>query len=348
MLRGYVIPAFIVAGMTWMTMPPDPNATVPQESAERPADQTFLTYPEWYLVHSPEEYATFLAHTTAEEFPFMGHVGQFWSSYSAIYDHIADKYAFNAGYHMMVMVIGLSTTVEYAARSAYEVAFGRVSKWIAGDDGTMSAEDTFAAGAARRYVDFVNHTPFYKYPFVEDLKGLWEVPATGEGHPVRKWERRYVLTTEYGFKTFYAWFIGKMTAGAYTKPLLTTIVEIDGRLPKLAETPRLEVLEEKADTTRMNLPRYGEFTTYSLALARAGVQFRSVAGNTGDILTTVLVDADAQVASSDWMTVLFDQPLLTQPELKRLGLVCKVADLSRLLLAFSKEDGSRVEHVYDY
>ena len=347
MIRGYVIPALVVAGLTAMTAPADPSAPVPVEAAERPADQTFLTYPEWYLVHSPEEYATFLTHSTPDAFPFLGHLGQFWGSYSAIYEHIADTYPFNAGYHMMVMVIGLSTTVEYATRAAYEAAFGRVTRMVAGD--TMTAEDRYAAGAARRYVDFVNHTPFYKYPFADDLGGLWtDVPLSDEGNALRKWERRYVLTTEYGFKAFYAWLIGKMTAGAYTKPLLTTRVEIRGRPPANREgLPKLEVLEEKSGSTVMNLPRYGEFTTYAVALAQAGVAFQTIAGNDGDILTTILTPATASVASSDWMTVLFDQPLLTQPDLKRVGVVCKVADLSRLLRHFDS-DLNVIEHVYDY
>ena len=34
----------------------------------------------------------------------------------------------NPGYHLMVMVIGVSTTVEYALKSAYETLIGRLTE----------------------------------------------------------------------------------------------------------------------------------------------------------------------------------------------------------------------------
>jgi hypothetical protein len=49
----------------------------------RGVEQTFLTFPEWYLVHSPAEYATFVAQHPPHDFPFMGRAGQLWSSYAA-------------------------------------------------------------------------------------------------------------------------------------------------------------------------------------------------------------------------------------------------------------------------
>jgi hypothetical protein len=351
LIRTWVVPAVVVAGLTVMTMPTDPGASAPTESPDRLADQTFLTFPEWYLVHSPEEYATFLTHSPPDEFPFMGHVGQFWSSYGSITDYLsAEGYPFNGGYHLMVNVIGLSTTAEYAIRTGYELAVGRLSKLIA--SGEMTDEDRYAAGAARRYVDFINHTPFYKYPFADDLTGLWrETSQGGEGNLLRRWERKYALTTEYGVKAGYAWFIGKLTAGTYAKPLLTTTVRLKGAPPAPgADLPKLELLsqaEGEGQTTLINLPRYAEFTSHALALARRGRDFVAIAGNEGDILTSVLVPAGMEVSDTAARKVLFVQPLLTQPTVKRLGLVCKVADLRRLLMEFA-ESPYVIEHIYDF
>lgn len=36
----------------------------------RPPDQTFLTFPEWYLVFSPQEQADYFATKTATTFPY--------------------------------------------------------------------------------------------------------------------------------------------------------------------------------------------------------------------------------------------------------------------------------------
>ena len=55
-------------------------------SESRPPDQTFLTYPEWFLVFGPGEQADFFQGHTATKFPFMSHVYQIWESYRAVYD----------------------------------------------------------------------------------------------------------------------------------------------------------------------------------------------------------------------------------------------------------------------
>src|SRR4051794_27072565 len=61
----------------------------------RPADQTFLTFPEWYLVFSPEEQAEYFATKTASRFPYMAHVRQFWQSYRIVSDQIRGNFPYN-------------------------------------------------------------------------------------------------------------------------------------------------------------------------------------------------------------------------------------------------------------
>src|ERR1700736_1781265 len=87
----------------------------------RGEEQTFLTFPEWFLVFSPAEYADFVRQHTPDEFCFWGHIGQFWHGYGAVIDQTrARREPTNWGYLVMIVVIGLCTTVEYAIRSAYE------------------------------------------------------------------------------------------------------------------------------------------------------------------------------------------------------------------------------------
>src|SRR5262249_59745368 len=40
----------------------------------RGGDQTFLTFPEWFLVYSPAEYAAYVTDRAPSRFPFIGHV----------------------------------------------------------------------------------------------------------------------------------------------------------------------------------------------------------------------------------------------------------------------------------
>src|ERR1700748_3227420 len=107
------VPATIPAGQgllvpkTWLITNPHP--LTPQKDV-RPPDQTFLTYPEWFLVFSPAEQADYFRMHTSTTFPYMKHVDQMWGGYGVVYDQIKGNFHFNTGYHVMIIVIAGSTT----------------------------------------------------------------------------------------------------------------------------------------------------------------------------------------------------------------------------------------------
>lgn len=347
-MRRYVVPALAVAALTAMSLPATPGSSPAVESPDRPADQTFLTYPEWFLVWSPREYADYLAAARSpSRFPFGGHLGQFWASYRAVWDLLRDDYPFNAGYHGMVMVIGISTTVEYGIKGTYEFLVGRPAEALGRAGG--SAEDRFAADAAQRYVDFIYETPFYRFEFLGVVADLWiETPVTWSD-PVRALERRWVLTTEYVLKGAYGWAIRQSAEASYATPLLTTTVLAD-RLPSevVAHYPDIEPLEHRdGGDVLLNLPRYQRFTDHVGGLAEAGVSFREIAGNDGLILVTVLASPDWTPPADAPYDVLFEQPLLTQHHRRRVAVVCPVPQLAATLRQLTPEV-ELIEHVYDY
>ncbi len=203
------------------------HAQVAPPEHRRGPDQTFLTYPEWFLVHSPAEYAEYVRDHTPTQFPFIGHTCQFWQGYGAVTRATRD-YPFNFGYHVMVMVIGTSTSVEYVIRATYETMIGRLSELAA--PRRLSEEDRYAAQVAQDYVDFIRDQPWYEYDFMKQLAGLWRETSFLGPDVVRKLERKYALTTEYLIKGGYAWLIKKATKASYDEPLPVTAVVID-RLP---------------------------------------------------------------------------------------------------------------------
>lgn len=116
--KGLVIPK------EWLVA--NKNPITPAKDV-RPADQTFLTFPEWFLVFSPEEQANYFKQHTATTFPYMRHTSQIWKSYRIVNKQIKGNFPTNWGYHFMIWVIGVSTTVEYTAKSWYETIVGRLS-----------------------------------------------------------------------------------------------------------------------------------------------------------------------------------------------------------------------------
>jgi hypothetical protein len=325
---------------------PADSVMTPLEHRRGP-EQTFLTFPEWFLVFSPAELAHYMQDHPPDAFPYFAHIKQFWCSYASVRQSLRDgHYPFNFGYHFMIVVIGTSTTVEYSMKSLYETLVGRLTALTLHGDTT--AEDRYAAQVAQDYVDFIRVRPWYEYDFSGRLIRLWaDTPPLGP-HLLRKWERRYALTTEYAVKAVYGWFIKLGTHATYDTPLMVTAIVTD-RLP--AESPgnllELRVLSTQADgLTLATVPRYDEFMRYAEALANQGADFREIAGNRGVILVSLLVPETWQPTSSD-QHVLFTQPILTEPGRQRVVLTVPVPSLAGLLRAVQRP-GLQLEHVFDY
>jgi hypothetical protein len=325
---------------------PDTLLTPPEH--RRAADQTFLTFPEWFLVHSPAEYAAYLARSERPSaFPLFAHIGQFWQSYAAVRRE-TERFPFNAGYHLMILVIGTSTTVEYGLKGLYEHTIGRLAEATKSTDAPV-AEEAFAARYAQAYVDFIRVDPWYKFDFGSQLRTLWtQVPRTGPD-PIRKWERRFALTSELLVKEGYARLIKLGTQSLYDAPKPVTAVVLN-RAPEdgLDAHPDYRPLgAPRSDGLVLaTVPRYEGFTAYGRWLAAQGVDFVEIAGNRGDVVVSVLVPEGWRPALG---RVLFEQPILTRPGTRRVVLALPVerlaAELRREALIGSQV---AVEHLYDF
>lgn len=325
----------------------DSGSRVPL-AARRDTEQTLLTFPEWYLVHSPAQYARIVRQAPAHVFPFIEQIGQLWSSYRIVTEaQIDGRYPLNPGYHVMIMVIATSTTIEYALRSIYENTLGRVS-WLL-DGGRLTDEDRYGAKVAQEYVDFIRQEPWYLFDFRARLVHLWtDVPPWGPGL-ARKWERRYALTTEYALKAAYGKLIEKATRAAYTPALMTTDVVVDGLPEGWAPPERVTVLQRFTDgRALLALPRYFDFRIAATALARQGVTIEEIAGNgaSAPILVTVWAGDRTKLPADD-VRVLFEQPLTLPAATRRVALLMPVGRLSAFL-AQAPAMALTVEHVYDY
>jgi hypothetical protein len=310
----------------------------------RGEEQTFLTFPEWFLVFSPAEYAAFVRQHTPDKFCFWGHIGQFWHGYAAVIDQTrARGEPTNWGYHVMIVVIGVSTTVEYAIRSAYETVVGRITA-ILGHSRT--AEDDYAAQVAQEYVDFIRYKPWYEFDFWRRLRGLWAKTDLLGPNALRKWERKYALTTEYAVKAAYGWLIGKATHTAYDTPIESTSVLVD-RWQTCAETPTGVSVINKASESQalLALPRYEGFGVPAVALAHCGAQFQEIAGNRSVIVVSVQgPEGETAPAATE---IMLRQRIITQPGRERLVLIVPVAGLAAALNGFAG-DRMTLEHIFDY
>lgn len=281
------------------------NANITPESLVRTEDQTYLTIPEWYLVHSPNEYADYLGDAKSpSQFPFSKHILQFWDTYYQSYMITKDKYPFNLEYHIMVSTIGVSTTVEYTMKGLYESFVGSVTEY----DSYTTPEDKYASKISKEYVEFIKIDPWYKFDFRGAVKGLWtETDIFGE-HFIRKMERKYSLTTEYLVKAGYATLIKYATGAAFTPPIPYSSVLINGKLDNY--TDNIALLESKEGNDLLRLPRYGEFTTNLVTLAKENKDFIEICGNRTKITVAILPPVDFDITTYK-SKVFINQPIYT-------------------------------------
>ncbi|TGK80165.1 hypothetical protein EHQ31_16155 [Leptospira montravelensis] len=321
----------------------DTMSFTPKEHV-RPGDQTFLTFPEWFLVHSPKEQAIYFKNQTSSTFPYWEHVLQLWKSYMIVSDQILESYEFNYGYHLMIVVLTVSTTVEYGAKQIYEKMIGRITTLT--EDKALTEEDQFNAKFTQSYVNFILQTPWYEYNFFQELKSLWiEVPLFGD-HMFRKWERRYYLTTDIFVKAVYGFLIKKATKATYEDPILGTAIVLD---ETINTNDKIKLLNGKDPLHTVYLiPRYADFhSTLESILIGKTVDLQEIAGNKSATLVTILLKKDDSFPKIPESKTIFRQDILTRPGEMRYALVSKVQNLKAMLEILS-EKNIEIEHIYDF
>lgn len=311
----------------------------------RSEDQTYLTLPEWYIVYSADEYATFLDKNLPSGFPYFRSIGQFWGNYGNVYSIVRKRYPFNYGYHLSNVVIGTSFSVETAIKGIYENIFGRTTEWLS--FGSLTEEDAYARTVAKEYADFIHTIPWYEFPFEKKLVELWTGPSLWELNLIRKLERKISLSLEYSVKSIYRWLIKTGTWLTYAPEDLEIqawVKNISDDIVKQESRIRI-VRQINTQASIVAIPRYEAFTGIVTKLAREGVQFIDIAGNS-EILVTAITSRNWEYNLKDG-EFLFAMEILTQPDLKRVAVKAPVKSLHRILPSL-ESDGVKVEHIYDY
>jgi hypothetical protein len=309
----------------------------------RDGSATYLTLPEWYIVYSTEEYASFVKDHPPSRFPYFGSIGQYWRYYGGVCGFSKDTYPFNAGVHLMLGVIGVSFSFENAVKGTYENTVGRFTEWVSSHD---TEEDAFAYRTTQEYARFMHTTPWYEFPFSGKLADLWRQTPLWGHHVVRKWERKLALSTEYGVKAAYGWVIRKSTGAVYGPEDLPIHAWVEHAPETVFADPRVRrVRAMSRGSYLIVLPRYEAFTAIVTKLAGEGVRFLDIAGN-DEILLTAIAPSDWRYDARSGQLVLSER-ILTNPDRKRIAVNAPVGSLHVILADLAKR-GVKIEHLYDY
>jgi hypothetical protein len=324
--------------------PPQLLPAIDEPGYRRKRDNTFFTFPEWYIVYSFEDFGRFLDHSSESHFNYLGHILGFWQSFCTINRAVPAGGESRSEVKTMIYIIGVSYSTEYAIKGVYENTIGRVFEWIRGE--ARTPQDDYARKVLQDYAAFLYTIPWYKYPFREKLDGLMAISAPTPS-PLRTRERDFALGTEYFIKVGYASLIQKaLDASDDDEP--RDIMFAVATLPPevLAKEPRLK--QVRALTPQWQLvqaPRYKALTEILQSLLDQGFGLAEIAGN-HEILITVIAPDAAKLGIKD-TTELFSLELDARPGFRRAGLKARIdhlVDINRDL----KARGASIEHFYDY
>lgn len=320
----------------------------PFKSALDPADRrdevnTYLTYPEWSIVHAYEDLAGVTRKGSESDFAYLRNVGTYWSSLCSLTQLATSRGAIAFDYKLMLYTIGVSFAAEMGIKGGWELTVGRLTAWIRGPQRTP--EDEFALAVADEYAAFLKQTPWYEFPFGARLWQFWTRTPLWGGNIIRKIERRICLTLEYAGKAVYARLIGLGAGASGAAPLRIRSVVTGLDASDTAADPRIAVVKTLANgASVIETPRYRAFTEVLAGLAARGRTIVEIAGN-DDVLITVLVPP-GQAGARDGKK-LFEVPIQSRPGWRRIGLDVKIASLADVIRRL-REAGMELEHVYDY
>lgn len=317
---------------------------ITEKGYRRRPDNTYFTFPEWYIVYSFEDFGRFLDHSSESQFGYLRHILGFWRSFCTINRTMPPATESRFDVKMMIYVIGISYSTEYAIKGLYENTIGRAFEWIRGDK--LTPQDEYARAVLQDYAAFLYTVPWFKYPFREKLDGLEAISAPTPSR-LRSWERDFALGTEYFLKIGYARAIQKaLDAANDDEP--RDIMFVVGTLPPdvLGAEPRMtSVRTLSPDWQLVQAPRYKALTEILSKLLDGGYRLAEIAGN-HDILITVIAPKDAKLDIAD-TTELFSLDLDAKPGFRRAGLKARIDRLVEIKRALTAK-GVSLEHFYDY
>ncbi|HKU05026.1 MAG TPA: hypothetical protein VJR30_03070 [Bradyrhizobium sp.] len=316
---------------------------IDEKGYRRKLDNTYFTFPEWYIVYSFEDFGRFLDGSSESHFNYLGHIFGFWRSFCTI-NRAVPATESRTEVKTMIYIIGVSYSVEYAIKGIYENTIGRVFEWIRGAKRTP--QDDYARAVLQDYAAFLYTVPWYKYPFREKLDGFMAI-STPTPSTARTIERGFALGSEYFIKIGYAALIQKaLDASNDDEP--RDIMFVTGTLPPevLASEPRIKPIRALSPQWQLvQTPRYKDFTEIVLGLLERGIPLAEIAGNR-EIMTTVIAPDAAKLDVKDALE-LFSLELDAKPGFRRAGLKARIDRLVEIVRDL-KARGASVEHFYDY
>lgn len=277
------------------------------------SSKLYYTLPEWYIVHVAKE----MSEIKIQKFSFSKAIEQYSDLHKyAIKNSSGDSIGQQMSYFDITFV-GICFIIEMTLSMLYENSIGKILNY------TTCSEDREIQNYLKRYSDFLNHTPWFKYDYISEIKCFFEniESLTNEGWSKipHKLERRIRFVLEMLFKQLYSYCINKCVGIEYDK---------DDRMTK--------TLVEYEDGTHELIKRYSGLKNLS-----SDKNIISIAGQT-DFITCSLLTVDKKLFKE--YDIIHENDSLSCSTIKRLYIKLPIYKVTK----FIKDHRQHIENIYDY
>ena len=281
-------------------------------------------------------------------FPHFTAAQDYWGAMSTACGVTTREYAFDNSQQMALGVLGAGYTAEQVLKGVYEGTLGRFVEWLQTTD---TPEDRFAAETARELARFEHGSLWQQYPFFTRLKALWGATPNWGPHPLRKWERRAVLSVEYGVKAAAASVDACAAPAPAERDVARLHAWVGGTTAAVLQANGAELVSTVGPGSFIvTLPRGDAFMRAIVGLVGSGARVLDVAGNDGSWSSRVTRAGAAAAPSGDRPPsghVLASEPRLVDPSARRLTVRVPLAKLADVF-AWLQARGATIETIVDY
>lgn len=303
---------------------------------------TFLTYPEWSIVHAYDDFAAVAKSEGETAYRYVRAVRDYWRGLCTIYGEASAHGDIAPDMRAMLHIIGLSFSAEMLVKGNWENTVGLASTVLSTESDAV--EDIHARKVADDYAKFLVQTPWYEFPFGKALRELWALDFKWH-NPVRSIERRIALTMEWGGKSLYARgmaaLAGLAPADLKIRSVVTGLSDKD-----LADEPSIQLVRRLGDGSAIiETPRYRAFTSILYDLARAGGDFVEIGGHQRVLVTVLVKDGLGPLTGR---SIVYRQASQGYEGSVRFVLLVDVKDVAELVRMTHPDPTAVFEHLYDF
>lgn len=308
----------------------------------RPAGDTFLVYPEWYVIDAYGDLAAVARANSESAFDYGRSIAGFWISLCATTEAASRSGAIPVDRKIGNYLAGYVFSTEMGIKGIWERTLGAAAVWLRGP--VRTSEDEVGLRILNEYATFLKKSPGGQFPFAQERDRFWrETPTAGDGF-ARRWERRAAIVMGYTARGFYSHPAAQLDPAAPADRKIKGVVD---RLDKadLAAEPRIVKLRDLPDgAVLVETPRGVEFPEIFRRLAERGRDFVEIAG-ARRILTTVLVPPDKTIDFGGAREI-FSTPVQAKPGWRRIGFDTDL-ETAAGQIALVEGQGAIFERAYD-